>query len=803
MSQARDERSKSKEETLAQERVERLLIASRSGQVPSVQLLLEERVDPNASLGIACGALQQAAAHGQTEVANLLIQAAADVHLAEDDDHSTPLHLAAEFGHVEVVRLLLQAGAPPEELDTFGRSPADKATECGHAEVARMLQEVVSESCHAEGTQSIRWSVSAIVRLRRKEQQPMLDLAEALHEEQRAAMAERAEELQRRRREAEERRRLEEERRREEEERERRRREEEEEEERRREQEEADRLQREEHERAPGPWSSQRPQAELARSPPPEQRMERLRRDKQAQGPVPAAEPSGGVGGLLAPGVRAQASRRAADRRGVPPAQWGSRGAELPSGACYMLEDRCEAAQAREMEAKFRRQQELAAQRARLDKDAQLRARHNVTRSMDLPLLRQERRKKEEARRLEEEQRKAEERRREEEERLRAEQQRLEDVVHPQDSWGRQESKRACGTREQEMQAGSAGRGAQTVRFDDVSISAFTPFNDSQGSFSLSMLSQPFTELVFDRRNLRRPEGKQTTFVEDQEDDSELEARAWSSMKSPLPKEPGVPYPPDRSIHEWHLQRIVCATIWRELPNFLRCAVSETAPEMLERVEHLRGKQVVGDEAFSCRAPDLLRVHGTRQAQLRQEELRRKEQELVESKLTVHDIGYRGCNFLPVQMLKLYSINLTYHVQPRGLFCLQRRAKKEDEQRRREEEQEAQRRLEEEALRPCKAKPGPARRALADDAFDLLRGSEDSDEEDQEAKGKAGRSSKAKGTKKTPSHVDNAFAFLAGACEDDGSEDDGEEAWEANYEQDSTQQFQTSLRRYTALSLFL
>ena len=120
------------------------------------------------------------------------------------------------------------------------------------------------------------------------------------------------------------------------------------------------------------------------------------------------------------------------------------------------------------------------------------------------------------------------------------------------------------------------------------------------------------------------------------------------------------------------------------------------------KVEHLRGKQVVGDEAFSCRAPDLLRVHGTRQAQLRQEELRRKEQELVESKLTVHDIGYRGCNFLPVQMLKLYSINLTYHVQPRGLFCLQRRAKKEDEQRRREEEQEAQRRLEEEALRPCK-----------------------------------------------------------------------------------------------------
>eukprot|EP00439_Symbiodinium_sp_Y106_P065170 s3948_g10.t1 len=91
----------------------------------------------------------------------------------------------------------------------------------------------------------------------------------------------------------------------------------------------------------------------------------------------------------------------------------------------------------------------------------------------------------------------------------------------------------------------------------------------------------------------------------------------------------------------------------------------------------------------------------------------------------------------------------------------------EEEQRRREDE-EAQRRLEEEALRTRKAKPGPGPArpsSLAEDAFD--------------AKGKAGRSSKAKGAKKTPSHVDNAFAFLAGACEDDASEDDGEEAWEA------------------------
>ena len=139
MSRARDERSK--EETLAQERVERLLVASRSGHLPNVQLLLEERVDPNASLGMDCTALQQAAAHGQTAIANLLIQAAADVNLAEDIDHSTPLHLAAEFGHVEVLRLLLQAGAQPEELDTYGHSPAEKATEYGHAEVARMLKE--------------------------------------------------------------------------------------------------------------------------------------------------------------------------------------------------------------------------------------------------------------------------------------------------------------------------------------------------------------------------------------------------------------------------------------------------------------------------------------------------------------------------------------------------------------------------------------------------------------------------------------------------------------------------------------
>ncbi|CAE7237285.1 BARD1 [Symbiodinium natans] len=111
---------------------------------------------------------------------------------------------------------------------------------------------------------------------------------------------------------------------------------------------------------------------------------------------------------------------------------------------------------------------------------------------------------------------------------------------------------------------------------------------------------------------------------------------------------------------------------------------------------------------------------------------------------------------------------------------------REEELRRREQEAEAQQRREEEARRgQAKAKAKPARR-LADDAFDLLQGAEDSDD-DQEPLARAakpgkkekGKAGKAKPGKPKGSHVDNAFAFLAGACEEDGSEDDGDEAWEA------------------------
>ncbi len=58
---------------------------------------------------------------------------------AEDDQHRTPLHAAAEWGRIEVVRLLLEAGAEPNAVDLNGVTPTGLAIGKGHTEVAELL----------------------------------------------------------------------------------------------------------------------------------------------------------------------------------------------------------------------------------------------------------------------------------------------------------------------------------------------------------------------------------------------------------------------------------------------------------------------------------------------------------------------------------------------------------------------------------------------------------------------------------------------------------------------------------------
>lgn len=86
-------------------------------------------------------ALRDAARTGDLATVQRLLDAGVDV---DDPDRyaSTALSFAARAGHLEVVRLLLERGADPDIFDTFyGMSAVSRALQEGHLEIAALLLE--------------------------------------------------------------------------------------------------------------------------------------------------------------------------------------------------------------------------------------------------------------------------------------------------------------------------------------------------------------------------------------------------------------------------------------------------------------------------------------------------------------------------------------------------------------------------------------------------------------------------------------------------------------------------------------
>jgi len=78
--------------------------------------------------------LYNAALRGHKEIAQLLIDAGADVN-AKGDVGWTPLHNAVNFGHpsaTEVIKLLIAKGADVNEKNDHGETPLDWAKATGH-----------------------------------------------------------------------------------------------------------------------------------------------------------------------------------------------------------------------------------------------------------------------------------------------------------------------------------------------------------------------------------------------------------------------------------------------------------------------------------------------------------------------------------------------------------------------------------------------------------------------------------------------------------------------------------------------
>jgi len=117
-----------------------LHVASMSGHIELVILLLEHQADVNASNhtdGVT--PLYVAARNGHTEVVKLLVDHNADVNASRHTDGATSLYVAAQNGHTEVVRLLVDHNADVNASRHTGVTPLHVATLNGHTEVVKLL----------------------------------------------------------------------------------------------------------------------------------------------------------------------------------------------------------------------------------------------------------------------------------------------------------------------------------------------------------------------------------------------------------------------------------------------------------------------------------------------------------------------------------------------------------------------------------------------------------------------------------------------------------------------------------------
>ncbi|MGH7506469.1 MAG: ankyrin repeat domain-containing protein, partial [Longimicrobiales bacterium] len=114
--------------------------AAMRGDVDAVRSLLKQGADVNAPHGDGMTALHWAAENGDPSLADILIDARADLEAQTRIGHYTPLHLASRGGHAAVVRGLLEAGAEPGAVTTTGGStPLHFAAGAGSAEAVTAL----------------------------------------------------------------------------------------------------------------------------------------------------------------------------------------------------------------------------------------------------------------------------------------------------------------------------------------------------------------------------------------------------------------------------------------------------------------------------------------------------------------------------------------------------------------------------------------------------------------------------------------------------------------------------------------
>ncbi|PZD70711.1 hypothetical protein C1752_10226 [Acaryochloris thomasi RCC1774] len=116
-----------------------LIEATLAGDVGEVRSHLQSNADPNTTHNTNT-ALTYAARDGYTEIAQLLIDAGAEVNWI-DREGVTPLILASLKGHTKIAQLLLHHGADKTVIDQWNRTALDYALRRGEADpIVKLLR---------------------------------------------------------------------------------------------------------------------------------------------------------------------------------------------------------------------------------------------------------------------------------------------------------------------------------------------------------------------------------------------------------------------------------------------------------------------------------------------------------------------------------------------------------------------------------------------------------------------------------------------------------------------------------------
>jgi ankyrin repeat protein len=94
--------------------------------------------------GLKAAPLQSAAAAGHAKIVEMLLENRADPNVREQGGY-TPLHAAAQNGDEEMIRTLLYGGADLNVNSNDGKTPLDLAKEAGHTKAVTLLEEGITK----------------------------------------------------------------------------------------------------------------------------------------------------------------------------------------------------------------------------------------------------------------------------------------------------------------------------------------------------------------------------------------------------------------------------------------------------------------------------------------------------------------------------------------------------------------------------------------------------------------------------------------------------------------------------------